>query len=172
MLLAMRVGCGRFTSRCAIFPPKKFVGHEHVRSHMLSSATHRSARLHRFKIQPNMLEVALVSIATRALTAEDWKMFRETRLRALREHPGVYFSSFKDAAERAEHEWKEMLDGKGKCIFGLFDSHRMIGLAAVFTSRDDPSGQTGVLAMDQPIEAAIFKILDFCIGGNGFSPST
>jgi hypothetical protein len=69
-------------------------------------------------------------------------------LRALREHPGVYLGSYKDSAARMEHEWQEMLDGKGKCIFGLFDKDKIIGLAAVFTSREDSNGQSGVLAMD------------------------
>jgi len=92
--------------------------------------------------------MAFMNITGRALTAEDWQIFRQIRLRALRVHPGVYLGSYKDAAARTEREWKEMLDGYGKCIFGLFDRDRMIGLAAIFTSREDPSGQSGVLAMD------------------------
>lgn len=61
-------------------------------------------------------------------------------------------------ASIALKEWQEMLDGKGKCIFGLFDSDKIIGLAAVFTSQEDSNGQSGVLAMDYidpPIEAAV-----------------
>jgi RimJ/RimL family protein N-acetyltransferase len=89
-----------------------------------------------------------MSITTRALTAEDWEMFRKIRLRALHEHPGVYLGTYKHAAARTEREWMEMLDRNGKCIFGLFDHSKIIGLGAVFTSRDDVSGQSGVLAMD------------------------
>jgi len=96
----------------------------------------------------DLLQEALMSITTRALTAEDWETFRQIRLRALREHPDVYSGSYGEAAGRTERDWIEMLDGKGKRIFGLFDGDRMIGLAAVFTSRDDPDGQSGVLAMD------------------------
>jgi GNAT superfamily N-acetyltransferase len=40
------------------------------------------------------------------------------------------------------------LDGKGKCVFALFENDRLIGFAAVFTWRGDPTGQSGVLAMD------------------------
>jgi RimJ/RimL family protein N-acetyltransferase len=89
-----------------------------------------------------------MNITYRALTAQDWEALRRIRLRALRVHPGVYLGSYKSAAARTEDEWQEMLDGKGKCIFGLFDRDQIIGLAAVFTSREDPSGQTGVLAVD------------------------
>ena len=89
-----------------------------------------------------------MSITTRALTAPDFETFRQIRLRALREHPDVYSASYGEAAARTERDWTEMLDGKGKCIFGLFDGDKIIGLAAVFTSREDPGGETGVLAMD------------------------
>ena len=89
-----------------------------------------------------------MSIATRALTVQDWQTFRQIRLRALREHPDVYSGSYGEAAARTERDWIEMLDGKGKCIFGLFDGERIVGIAAVFTSRADPDGQSGVLAMD------------------------
>lgn len=107
---------------------------------------HRIGRARQAPSDP--LQAALMSITTRALTAQDWKTFRQTRLRALREHPDVYLGSYREATARTEQAWAEMLDGKGKCIFGLFDGEKIIGLAAVFTSRDDPSGQSGVLAMD------------------------
>jgi RimJ/RimL family protein N-acetyltransferase len=89
-----------------------------------------------------------MSITTRALTTQDWEAFRQIRLRALREHPDVYLVSYKDAAARPEHEWQELLDGKGKCVFGLYDSDKIIGFAAVFTWWKDSSGQSGILGMD------------------------
>ena len=95
-----------------------------------------------------LLEEALMSITTRALTPQDWQTFRRIRLRALCAHPDVYSGSYGEAAARSERDWIEMLDGNGKCIFGLFDGNRIIGIAAVFTSRADPDGQSGVLAMD------------------------
>lgn len=96
----------------------------------------------------DLLQVALMSITTRALKTQDWKTFRQIRLRALREHPDMYLGSYQDTAARTEREWMEMLDSQGQCIFGLFDGDGIIGLAAVFTAREDPSGQSGVLAMD------------------------
>lgn len=89
-----------------------------------------------------------MSITTRALTTDDWETFREIRLRALREHPDLYSGSYHESAARTEREWVEMLNGKGKRIFGLFHADKIIGLAAVFTSPEDPGGQCGVLAMD------------------------
>ena len=62
-------------------------------------------------------------------------------------HPDVFLSSYADQADQPEEYWRETLDQKGKCVFGLFDSDKPIGITAVFTKREDPSGQTGILAM-------------------------
>lgn len=83
----------------------------------------------------------------RPLVPADWPAFRAARLRALSMHPGFYSGTLADAAQRAPEDWQEMLDGNGKQIFGLFDAERLVGITAVFTCRDDPSGRTGVFAM-------------------------
>jgi RimJ/RimL family protein N-acetyltransferase len=83
----------------------------------------------------------------RALGVGDLDAFREMRLRALREHTG-FFGVHPDEAEASpDSYWEETLDGRGKQVFGLFDGDRMIGITAVFTDREDPSGETAVLAM-------------------------
>lgn len=83
----------------------------------------------------------------RCLVPEDWEIFRSLRLRALSMHPGFYCGTLLEADSRPPEEWQEMLDGQGKQIFGLFDNDKLIGITAVFTCRDDPTGQTGVFAM-------------------------
>jgi RimJ/RimL family protein N-acetyltransferase len=87
-------------------------------------------------------------ISLRALTPDDWRAFRAVRLQALQESPGVYLTSYETAVKLSEAEWKETLDGNRKCVFGLFASNELIGIAAIFTWRDDPTGSTGILAMD------------------------
>ncbi len=89
-----------------------------------------------------------MSFSVKTLKQPDWESFRSIRLRALQEHPNLYLGTYKDTIARSESEWQAMLDGNGKCIFGLFDKDQLIGLAAVFTSRDDPTGKTAVMAMD------------------------
>ena len=83
----------------------------------------------------------------RALGVGDLNAFREMRLRALREHTGFFGVHPDEAAASPDSYWEETLDGRGKQVFGLFDGARMIGITAVFTDREDPSGQTAVLAM-------------------------
>ena len=87
-------------------------------------------------------------VILRELRPEDWRAFRSARLKALREHPDVYLSSYNSELEKPEWWWKETLDGKGKSVFGLFADGQLIGFAAVFTWRRDPSGCSGVMAMD------------------------
>lgn len=83
----------------------------------------------------------------RPLTPEDWESFRTIRLQSLRECPGVYLSSHEAESTMTPEEWQGLLDGNGKCIFGLFQHATLNGIGAVFTSREDESGKTAVLAM-------------------------
>ena len=88
------------------------------------------------------------AISLRALAPDDWEIFRSARLNALKQHREVYLSSYEAEAETPEVKWKETLNGNGKCVVALFDNDRLIGFAAVFTWRGDPTGKSGVLAMD------------------------
>lgn len=89
----------------------------------------------------------MAEVALRALVPADRDIFRTLRLRALSLHPGFYSGTLEDAEQRTPEEWQEMLNGHGKRIFGLFDGDTLIGITAVFTCREDPSGRTGVFAM-------------------------
>jgi len=56
--------------------------------------------------------------------------------------------SYDEQIKISESGWRELLDGNGKCVFGLFENNQIIGLAAVLTWHNDPSGQSGLMAMD------------------------
>jgi len=87
-------------------------------------------------------------IFVRPLTPNDWQMFRDVRLKALREHPDVFLRSYETEKKLSEAEWKNTLDGIGKCVMGLFDNDQLIGLAAVFPRPNDSGGYNGLMAMD------------------------
>ncbi|MFA4994671.1 MAG: GNAT family N-acetyltransferase [Bdellovibrionales bacterium] len=87
-------------------------------------------------------------IFARPLTPNDWQMFRDVRLRALRGHPDVFLRSYETEKKLSEMDWKNTLDGKGKCVIGLFDDNQLIGLAAVFPRQGDLGEQYGLMAMD------------------------
>lgn len=87
------------------------------------------------------------SISIRAFDAAEWALFREFRLEALKAAPGVFATSYEEAAARSPQEWQATIKGSAHQVFGLFDGERLIGITAVLTWRDDPSGQTAMLAM-------------------------
>lgn len=88
-----------------------------------------------------------MNISIIALTPADVQAFKTIRLNALKAHPGVYSGKYEDAVTWPDSEWLGELDQKGKCIFGLYDDEKIIGITAVFTWREDPTKESGILAM-------------------------
>jgi RimJ/RimL family protein N-acetyltransferase len=86
-------------------------------------------------------------ITIRPFDPNEWPLFKEFRLQALKAAPGVFATSYEEAAARSPQEWQETIRGSAHQTFGLFDGERLIGITAAFTWRDDPSGQTAILAM-------------------------
>ena len=79
----------------------------------------------------------------RRLTPEDWPLYKEIRLEALRLHSDVYGTSYKDMCERPDAEWESILSQQDAAFFGLFDDQAIVGLGGVFTQ--DKSTRTGML---------------------------
>ena len=88
-----------------------------------------------------------MSVIVRRLSSEDWKPFRDLRLHALATEPGLFCSTYASEAENTEDDWRELLGGDDRRIFGLFDGERLVGITAAFTWREDPTRETAVLAM-------------------------
>lgn len=87
-------------------------------------------------------------VNVRILKPEDWKIFREIRLKALQENPSVYLKSYQDEAGKPQEYWSGMLDGQGKMVCCLFDGNEAVGFSGVVPWRDDPSGKSAVMVMD------------------------
>ena len=83
----------------------------------------------------------------RPLSPDNWKEFRSIRIRAVKMHTGYFLAKPDETEQLPADHWKETLDGQGKQVFGLFDQEKLIGITAVFTWREDPTGKTGVMAM-------------------------
>lgn len=87
-------------------------------------------------------------VVVRKLEFADWQALRALRLQALKAHPGVFLGVYEKEAAEPDAYWHVTLDGKGKQVFGLFEGGALCGIAAVFTWRNDPTGESGVMAMD------------------------
>src|SRR5262249_318377 len=86
-------------------------------------------------------------IAIRALAPAEWQRFRDFRLQALKAAPGVFASSYDAEVTKSPEEWQRTISAPTHHAFGLFDGVVLIGITAVFSYREDPSGQTALLAM-------------------------
>jgi RimJ/RimL family protein N-acetyltransferase len=89
----------------------------------------------------------LSHITIRALAPSEWQIFRQFRLNALRASPGVFAMSYEESTLLTPEQWQATIKGATHQVFGLFDSADLIGITAAFGDRDDPTGQTALLAM-------------------------
>ncbi|MGZ9097214.1 MAG: GNAT family N-acetyltransferase [Micavibrio sp.] len=87
-----------------------------------------------------------MKITIRPLQSSEWVLLQEIRLKALKTNPQVFSSSYETEKNLSPDEWKSWLTQDNKCVFGLFDQQKIIGLTSIFTLRDDPTGQTALLA--------------------------
>ena len=82
----------------------------------------------------------------RPLLPSEWELFRDLRLFALKSAPGMFESTFAQAAARSDADWRALLGSQHQQIFGLFDHDKLVGIAGVFTAKDDAA--TAHLVMD------------------------
>ncbi|OAI44336.1 hypothetical protein AYO42_00895 [Rhizomicrobium sp. SCGC AG-212-E05] len=87
------------------------------------------------------------SITIRPLVSEDWELLREFRLGALKSSPGVFALSYDESASFPPERWQDSIKGPAHQIFGLLDGSDLIGITAVFSDKEDPTGKTALLAM-------------------------
>src|ERR1700722_13882860 len=89
----------------------------------------------------------------RPLEPSEWKELRRFRLAALQESPGCFYAALADEMKLSPEEWRGRIAAPDHQVFGLFETEKLIGITAVFTDRDDPSGTTAHLAMSYILPA-------------------
>jgi len=88
-----------------------------------------------------------MTITTRPFRPDEWERFRDFRLAALQESPGLFFNPHAKEAAFPDEHWRQTLENPGHQVFGVFDGEALIGLTAAFTDEGDPSGATALVAM-------------------------
>jgi RimJ/RimL family protein N-acetyltransferase len=88
-----------------------------------------------------------MAIHIRSLDPSEWTIFKDFRFRSLEAEPGKFSSSYGREAAMLPQEWQDTITGPDHQVFGLFDQAHLIGITAVFTSREDASCETAILAM-------------------------
>jgi len=81
----------------------------------------------------------------RKLDEDDWQIFKEIRLEALRSDPFVFGSTLVAESERTEEQWRELLCSQKYAVFVLFNDDSPKGITGIVVDRDDPSERTALL---------------------------
>ncbi len=89
----------------------------------------------------------MAKLNVRTLAVSEWNLFRDFRLTALKDAPGVFATSHAQAANRAPEVWQSLVCGPTNQVFGLFDGQLLVGITGAFASPADPSGETATLVM-------------------------
>jgi RimJ/RimL family protein N-acetyltransferase len=77
-----------------------------------------------------------MSIHIRPLDASEWPAFKTFRLGALKAAPGMFATSYDEAAARSPEAWQANIAGPCHQVFGLFDGTHLIGITGVFGRAD------------------------------------
>jgi RimJ/RimL family protein N-acetyltransferase len=92
-------------------------------------------------------------LTVRALAVSEWELFRDVRLMALKDAPGVFATSYSQAAQRTPETWQSLVSGPTNQVFGLFDGAVLIGITGAFAWPDDHSAETATLVMSYIVPA-------------------
>ncbi|MCB1024704.1 MAG: GNAT family N-acetyltransferase, partial [Acidobacteria bacterium] len=84
-------------------------------------------------------------ITIKQIDTNDWEIFRDVRLRALKTDPAVFGSNFERESAQTEDEWKEPLATVDCAIFIIFRDDSPIGMTAIAVKREDPTRKTAIL---------------------------
>nr|WP_294549505.1 GNAT family N-acetyltransferase [uncultured Rhodopila sp.] len=83
----------------------------------------------------------------RCLTELDWQQFRDLRLLALRNEPGLFSATLAVEAGKDQAWWQARVQSERHQVFGVFSGHELAGMIGVFTDWYDPSDATAVIGM-------------------------
>lgn len=88
-----------------------------------------------------------MSISIRQLTEDDWRVFSQVRLRALKSDPLVFGSNYETESQFSEADWRNRLrQSDNSAVFMLFAADAApIGITGVSVFRDDPTARTALL---------------------------
>jgi RimJ/RimL family protein N-acetyltransferase len=78
-----------------------------------------------------------MNFTTKHLSSEDWQLFRNIRLEALKTEPGVYAASYDEMKDMEDDFWIDRLADSNWAYFGLYDGDKLVGLSGIMRNVDD-----------------------------------
>jgi len=79
------------------------------------------------------------------LDENDWRIFKQIRLRALASDPHVFGSTFERESKNSKAEWCQPLSDADGAIFILFSDSEPIGMTGIAIYGVDTTGRTAIL---------------------------
>ena len=86
-----------------------------------------------------------MNISIRQINENDWRIFREIRLKALQTDPKVFGSNYEREVNKSKRDWQEWIGEKGGAIFFIYDEETPIGMTGIYTPRDTVEKSKAVL---------------------------
>jgi ribosomal protein S18 acetylase RimI-like enzyme len=65
----------------------------------------------------------------------DWEKYKKIRLEALRKNPEAFGSSYDEAIEKTDAQWKESVENPKNYIFAACDGEEWIGMMAAYQEK-------------------------------------
>jgi ribosomal protein S18 acetylase RimI-like enzyme len=89
------------------------------------------------------------------LPVEDWKQYRDLRLRALKEDQQAFSSVYADALKLPEERWtgrlREALNGQASWLFFARENGRLVGMIGAFVEETSPDAAI-IVSVYVPVE--------------------
>ena len=79
------------------------------------------------------------------LDENDWRTFKQIRLRALASDPHVFGSTFERESKNSKAKWRQTLSDADGAIFILFNDSEPIGMTGIAIYGADTTGRTAIL---------------------------
>lgn len=86
-----------------------------------------------------------MNIKIKQLNENDWREFREIRLRALLSDPKVFGSHYEREKNYSKQDWKEWVGANNQAIFFICDDEITIGMTGIYIPQDTVTKTTAVL---------------------------
>jgi len=84
-------------------------------------------------------------ISIRRIRSDDTSLFRDVRLRAMKDSPDAFGATYDSALQRTEDSWRDQVAqaaaGSLRNTLLAFDGTRCIGLASLYREQDAPEGE-------------------------------
>lgn len=78
------------------------------------------------------------AVRVRPLQPEQWRAYRDIRLRALLADPQVFSSSHAIESARPDAFWRERLEDPAVGVFGVWAGDRLVGMTGVYVPLEKP----------------------------------